>query len=220
MKRPERWIAALILVAGAAPVAAAQDLTQLCQTVAQLTVGQWASYVATGGPMDGSTLRFAIVGSEQHNDSTFYWFELRHTSTNDPAHDGVIQALIPGWGVAGSPRGLIMKMGTQPATRMPAQLMAAGRTANPGSDMARHCATSSTIGWESVTVAAGSIRALHVKDTDGNEAWISSTVPFGLVLIKKPDGSQMALTGRGGDATSSITETPRDLPMIPGAPGP
>jgi len=219
MLRSARWIGALMVVASAGPVAA-QDLAQLCQALGTLTVGQWASYTATGGPMDGSTLRFAIVGSERHSDSTFYWFELAHASTKDPSRDGVVQALIPGWGVPGSPRGLILKVGSQPAVRVPGELMAMGHTANPGADMARHCSTAQTVGWESVTVPAGTLRALHVKDTDGNEAWISSSVPFGLVLAKKPDGGQMSLTGRGTDAKSSITETPQALPMNPGAPGP
>ena len=119
MRRPARWIGALTLLACAAPGLAAQDLAQLCQTLGKLTVGQWASYTATGGPMDGATVRFAIVGSEQHGDSTFYWFELSHASSADPQRDGVVQALIPGWGIAGSPRGFIFKMGAQPAVRMP-----------------------------------------------------------------------------------------------------
>lgn len=220
MWRPARWIGALTLLACAAPGLAAQDLAQLCQTLGKLTVGQWASYTATGGPMDGATIRFAIVGSEQHGDSTFYWFELSHASSADPQRDGVVQALIPGWGIAGSPRGFIFKMGAQPAMRMPEQMLSLGtRMANPGAEIARLCATGQTVGWESVTVPAGTLRALHVKDTDG-EAWISSSVPFGLVLGKKPDGGQLALSGRGGDAKSSITDTPQNLPMAPGAAGP
>jgi hypothetical protein len=219
MRRPARWIGALFVMVCTARVGAAQDLPQLCQTLGKLTVGQWASYTVTGGAMDGSTMRFAIIGSEKRGDSTFYWFELTHASAKDPRGNGIVQALIPGWGVAGNPRAFVMKMGNEPAMRMPEKLMAMGHTANPGADMAHHCQTAQSLGWESVTVPAGTIRALHVKDTDGNEAWISGTVPFGLVLVKKPDSGQMSLTGDGMDAKSSITETPQDLPVAPSAPG-
>src|SRR5579862_3395253 len=72
VKKPLQCFGLLILLACAASGAAAQDLAQLCQAMGKLSVGQWASYAVEGGPMNGSSLRFAIIGSEQHSDSTFY----------------------------------------------------------------------------------------------------------------------------------------------------
>src|SRR5438552_2904771 len=69
-------------------------------------------------------------------------------------------------------------------------------------------------GWESVTVPAGTFRALHVTTDDGGEVWASREVPFGLVKTHGKQGD-LALTGRGTDAKSSITETPLEMPALP-----
>jgi len=70
------------------------------------------------------------------------------------------------------------------------------------------------VGWESVTVPAGTFRALHVKTDDGGEVWASRDVPFGLVRTHGKQGD-LALTGRGADAKSSITEKPLEMPAMP-----
>ncbi len=60
---------------------------------------------------------------------------------------------------------------------------------------------------------AGSFRALHVRSAnDQNEGWVVPDLYFGMVRAKLKDGSTMDLTGRGTDAKSSITETPRSMP--------
>ncbi len=48
----------------------AQDLAQLCQSAAHVTVGQWASYTHSGAQDDGAQVRFAIVSTERRGDST------------------------------------------------------------------------------------------------------------------------------------------------------
>src|SRR6266513_2818053 len=62
--------------------------------------------------------------------------------------------------------------------------------------------------------SAGTFRALHVTTDDGGEVWASRDVPFGLVKTHGKQGD-LALTGRGADAKSSITETPLEMPSIP-----
>ena len=219
MRFPGRWVGMLVAAVFAVPGLAAQDLAQVCQALTKLTTGQWASYAISGGGEDGATLRFAIVGTELHNDSTYYWFEAVHTSPADSTKNGIIQVLIPGWGTTASPRAMVMKLGQRPAMKMPEQALAMAPKANPGSEMSRRCGTSQSVGWESITVPAGTLRALHVKDVDGDEAWLTPDVPFGLVKGQRPDGGQMTLTGRGTDAKSSITETPQEMPMMPGMTG-
>src|SRR2546426_10917 len=67
------------------------------------------------------------------------------------------------------------------------------------------------VGWESVTVPAGTFRALHVTTGDGGELWASRDVPFGVVKTHGKQGD-LALTGRGADAKSSIAEKPMEMP--------
>src|SRR2546426_744789 len=66
----------------------------------------------------------------------------------------------------------------------------------------------------SVPGPAGTFRALHVTTDDGGEVWASRDIPFGLVKTHGKQGD-LALTGRGADAKSSITETPLEMPSMP-----
>src|SRR5439155_743231 len=81
-------------------------------------------------------------------------------------------------------------------------------------DWASRCAGAHVVGWESVTVPAGTFRALHVTTEDGGEVWASREVPFGLVKTHGKQGD-LGLTGRGADAKSSITEKPLEMPALP-----
>ena len=205
--RPAACMAALALGACVVGSLAGQDVPQLCKAISKVTVGQWASYTVSGG----QALRFAIVGSEQRGDTTLYWLEI-NDSRAGPRDGGILQVLVPGFGVEGvGVRGMVMKTGTQPAMRLPDQMLAlVGQQMvqnNPALGIARRCASAQVVGWEKLTVPAGSLRALHVKDTEG-EAWLSGDVPFGIVKGHAKDGSEMVLTGRGVGARSSITEKP------------
>jgi hypothetical protein len=54
---------------------------------------------------------------------------------------------------------------------------------------------------------------LHIKSSaEQTEAWVLPDLYFGLLKATMKDGSSMVLTGRGTDAKSSITETPRTMP--------
>jgi hypothetical protein len=130
----------------------------------------------------------------------------------------VMQMLVPGLGYqAGGVRAMIMKSGDEPAMRMPDEMvrMMGGRMGqNLAADMARKCQEMELVGWEQVTVPAGSFRALHVRSaTDQTEGWVAPELYFGLLRAKMKDGSTMELTGRGTDAKSSITETPQTMPF-------
>ena len=210
-------LAALAVVAAPAALAA-QDLATVCKAVGNGTVGQWAAFDATGGRSGGGTLRLAIVGSERSGDSTLYWFEVNFTG-RDPSHSGIVQILTPGVasGTAGT-RAVVVKAGGQPAMKISGQLAGMmGQRAGPNNqafDWAARCTGAHVIGWESVTVPAGTFRALHVTTDDGSDVWAALDVPFGLVKLHDKQ-SDLVLTGRGAGAKSSITEQPQDM-SLPG----
>jgi hypothetical protein len=208
--RPLARLPAIALSALVVVPLAGQDVSRLCRSLSTVTVGQWASY-APGAQDSGGTVRFAIVGSERRGDTTLYWFEIN--STGAAGGEGVIQLLVAGFGTEASGiRGMVMKVAGRPAVKMPDQMVAMSservRQSNPGLLVARRCAGAQVVGWETVTVPAGSLRALHVKHVDIGEAWLSAGVPFGIVKLLLPNGGEMALIERGMGAKSSITVAP------------
>ena len=219
MPRPLACLTAFALTALAASPLHAQEAAELCKAIGNVTLGQWASYTMSGGQADGAKIRLAIVGQERRGDSTLYWFEINGSGPRD---EGIMQVLVPGFGLETSGiRGMVVKTGAQPAMKLPDQMLAtvSQRMAanNPALLIARRCATAQVVGWETVAVPAGSIKALHLKDSEGGEAWMSRDIPFGIVKAHSKDGEDLVLTGRGMDAKSSITEKPMELPgmMIP-----
>ena len=215
-----RFAAPLLVLAAAAPIpACAQDREQLCRDIQNrpMRVGQWATYAWTGGRTDGTSMRFAIVGAEGRDSTTYYWYEM---TTDDPKRGAkgktVIQMLVPGLGYqAGGVRALVMKNGDEPAARMPDQLvtmMGPRAGSNITAEMTRSCREMDVIGWERVTVPAGTFRALHFRHPrEGTEAWVRPELYFAMVKVVTKDGSTMVLTGHGAGAKSSITETPREM---------
>ena len=214
-------VLSLLTLLCATPLAA-QDKEKLCSDVLRrpLQVGQWASYNANDGSNRGS-MRMAVVGTEKVAGSSYYWFEVAY---NDPSKNDkgktIVQLLVPGLDYQpGSVRGMIVKSGSEPAMRMSDAMlrMTAGQLdENFATEFARRCKAMDVVGWEQVTVPAGSFRALHIRDTaDHTDAWFMPDLFFGLVRAKEKDGSTMELTGRGTDARSSITETPVTMPGLP-----
>ena len=191
----------------------AQDLAQLCQSAAHVTVGQWASYVHNGPQDDGAQVRFAIVSTERRSDSTLYWFEVKRSGAANPSHNGVVQVLVPGFGAEMiGIRALVMQQGQQPAMRFPDEMVGmmgqqVGQN-TPVLGIVLHCASAKVIGWENVATPSGTVRALHVADPEGMEAWRVANVPFGFVKMRMKDGSGMTLASHGASATSSIVGMP------------
>ena len=84
---------------------------------------------------------------------------------------------------------------------------------NFATEFAHKCQEMDVVGWEQVTVPAGSFRALHVKHAaEQTDAWLIGDLYFGLLRATLKDGSSLELTGKGADAKSSITETPQMMP--------
>ncbi|HET7790622.1 MAG TPA: hypothetical protein VFK78_07470 [Gemmatimonadales bacterium] len=200
-------------------VAHSQDVASLCRSFAhpELSVGRWASYATTRRGRSDS-VRIAIIGSERDHDTTFYWFEFSSHERNGDAV--VFQILMPAAYDVGHARAAVMKSGTEQAIKIPMQMfrMTAGRTfKDPREDFVHRCARAHLVGWESVTVPAGTFRAAHLLVTDSldhghkGDVWATPDVGIGLVKMVEDDGTTMILTGRGTGAKSGITEQPREM---------
>lgn len=219
MSRIRRSLLLLALAGAPALPARAQNLAALCRSVLRVAPGQWSSYRFIGGDNDGGTLRLAIVGTQRQGDSTFYWYEMKTEPGAKGGRDAtIVQMLVAGLGTSKLEiHDLVMKSGTHTAQRVNPMLL--GMMAGPiaksiASETGRRCTNPriQVVGWESVTVPAGTMRALHLKDTEsGGEAWLATQVPFGVVRVLSNDGHDMVLTASGHNAKSSITETPVEM---------
>jgi hypothetical protein len=108
---------------------------------------------------------------------------------------------------------MVIKMGTLPAKNVsePTVAMMARDAAPrvPPLMWDEECTSTEVVGWESLTIPLGTIRALHVKSKNG-DAWIARDVPFALVRMSTRDGAEIVLTGYGVDAKSSLVEDLRE----------
>ncbi|MFN2570346.1 MAG: hypothetical protein ABR537_01850 [Gemmatimonadales bacterium] len=216
-------VLAALLAVSRTPLAA-QDKQKICQDVQHhvMTVGTWASYNWTGGRSDGSKIRVAVVGKEMRAGTALYWYEMMMQNPKRAKDNTILQMLVPSLMYdPNAIRGFVMKSGDQPAMRIPEQMirmMAANLGSNMGTDIARACDNMDLVGWEQVTVPAGSFRALHLRQaSSGTEAWIQPSLGFPMVKAVLKDNGTMELAGQGTGAKSSITETPREM-SFPGAP--
>ena len=219
MSLTRRTLSVLALVGALSAPLAAQNLNELCRAALRITPGQWSSYRYSGGKASGTTMRLAIVGTAHLSDSTFYWYEMRTVQGGKTEQDAtIVQMLVAGLGTPKIDiRDLVMKSGTHKAmkySQMMLHMMAGAISKGVASETGRRCTSDriQIVGWESVTVPAGTFRALHMKDIESNgDAWFSPAVPFGTVKVVAKDGFVMELTASGHDAKSSITETPEEM---------
>ncbi len=222
-----RIAVASALLSLAAPAVRAQNLAEICRTVMHPPVGSWSRFRLEGGRENGATVKMSIVGSESRGDSTFLWMETEARGfPMGPQRGGeggsdtmtvISKMLVSGLGVgAMAPHAIVFKLGSMPAMSMPMQAPS-GRS--PGNEALRNCGEGKIVGWESVTVPAGTFRALHVQDTNRNgNTWLVPDLPFALVKIETSRGeetSNMVLVAHGTGARSAITETPQ--PFDPAA---
>ena len=200
----------------AAP-AGAQDIERVCDAIGGVERGDWAEFTMEGPQAaQVSGVRFALVdrGNPQE-----LWFELKAATAQG---EQIVQLQVPSFPFKGEDvsQGIVKAM-QMPAMRMPDQMLSMMQQqmqSNPMLDVAEQCRSSELVGEEDVTTAAGSMKAWHLKVADGNDAWVSGDVPFGIVKGSSGEsgGDTMVLTGFGDDATSSIAEEPQDMPAMPG----
>lgn len=209
MLRPA--VAVAVLSVAAAPLHA-QDLVALCKQFAHPPVGAWSAYRFTGGNEDGATMKISVVGTESHGDTAYLWIEMAMAGITGPGGQkmaAVSKILTAGFGPGMEhPRAMIMKFGTMPAMTMPMD----GPMAHAGAGQTglEKCAQSKSLGFESVTVPAGTFRALHVQDADGKgDLWVVPGMALGLVKAHNETQGDLVLTDHGTGAKTAITEAPQ-----------
>jgi len=218
------WIVGLGCWLAFAWPAAAEDLSAMCDEVLDVKVGQWAEYRMTGAEANGpSRMRLAIVGTQQVAGKPAYWIEMQMAGGPGSMTTQVLAGGYPYR--ADQIHEMVVKMGGQPAMKMPPQSLAMMRSrmgVTPSMGAADSCRKAKVVGWESITVPAGEFRALHLQPADARaQVWAAQKIPFGMVKVVHAEGT-LELTGHGWDAKSSISETPRSLPGMPpgmGMPG-
>jgi len=212
---PGRIVVATAVALLAAQSAGAQDMRAICQRALHPPVGAWSEFRARGGSEAGRTMRFSSVGRETHGDTAYIWLEFVIHGLGKGEMQGVgdtitmiTKVLAPGFGPGMElARTHIIKLGSMPAMEMPVR----GHSPDAGPSMLDDCERSRVVGWEQVTVPAGSFRALHVRDAEsGADTWVDPDLPFGMVKGgDASDSSLVELVAHGTGATSRITETPR-----------
>lgn len=212
-------LAAFALFAGLPAMGAAQDLSSICSDLRQAEVGQWAEY-EMDTPQGSGTMRMALLDEGAAPDEG-QWFEM---SGDVNGQSSTVQLLIGEYPFAAEDvTAVVAKMGAQPAMRLPEQMLGQMRSQmrTPAAQLAEVCDRSELVGSESVDVPAGSYDAHHLRTPaegteEGADVWVSADVPFGIVKTEAAGGT-MVLSGAGSDATSTITETPGEMPGPPGA---
>ena len=198
----------LVLVSGQTP-----DQQKTCADLEThaFTIGTWMTHTWTGGQMNGSKTRVAVVGTELQDGVAYYWFEL---SLDDPARGAkmTVQILAGGPGnTAAGVRKAIMKMGNMPPMSVPAETVRMFDGINVA-QIARECRTMALVGWDEVTAPtapAGALRAMHLRDSRTSaEFWITPGPQSQIVKLTWKDGSTAVLTAQGNDAKSTISGMP------------
>ncbi len=193
---------------------AAQDQECLAD-VKMPAVGQWAEYQ---GMMkkDPYTIRYAVVGAEDRDGTPMKWLELRMVGEKTDKNM-VYQVLTPGNPAEmDQAQEIVMKHGDKEAMKIPGMMMNMIRgQLKKNSILGNVCEGVSLTGEESVTVPAGTFKALRYHNQKYNsDTWVVMERPFFMVKSTGKD-FEMSLVSSGDGAKSSITETPRDM-MGPG----
>ena len=195
----------------AAPPAAGQG--QECLAGMKMPdVGQWAEYQ---GIMNKKpyTMRYAVVGAEDREGKSLKWLELKMVGdTKDK--NMVYQMLTPGTPAEmDQVQEVIFKTGDRPAMKMNAMMMKMIRgQLSKNSVLGNMCEGVSLAGEESVTVPAGTFKALRYHNSKyESDTWVVPDQPFFMVKSTGKD-FELSLTSSGEGAKSSITEPPQEMP--------
>lgn len=215
-------LAAFAMLVAVPSAALAQDIAALCVDIEQAEAGDWAEYETTT-PQGTSTMRMALL-AEGAADDPGEWFEI---TADVNGQSNIVQVLAGDWPYTPEDvQAVVVKMGAQPAMRVSDQMLnqMRNRMATPMGQLALVCSESELLESETVETPAGTFDTYRIRPpapTPEMEAdvWLSPDIPFGIVQSEGSGGS-MVLTAHGDDATSTITETPGDMPAMGGMGGP
>ena len=207
---------ALLLTLAPAASAHAQALADVCRPVEEPVAGGWARYRLRGAG-DSTELRLALVGTASWGGAAHVWQE---SLVPTPAGETVIQSLVPAspYDPTTVRRAIIRPPGRDPM-EVPASALDAMKQRAQSAAGLDACRTGQAIGWETVEVPAGLLRAMHVRYArDGRTAdvWLAPAVPFALVrsVVAGPGGAdavELVLIAHGQDAVPTVP-LPRGTP--------
>lgn len=201
----------IVMLLMAPPAALAQG-NECLADLTMPAVGRWAEYKGLMRGKDSSTIRYAVIGSEQRAGKDLKWLELRMTGKT-PEKNSVFQML-----TSGSPADLeqveevVTKFGTKPAMKLPPMMVQGLRgQVSQASFLANLCQGLAPAGEESVTVPAGTFPALRYHSSKHeSDTWVVPTLPF-VVVKTKGKNFEMSLVSSGDGAQSSILEEPQEM---------
>ncbi len=200
----------------AASATAVQAQNECLADVKMPDVGQWAEYTGTMNK-DPYTLRYAVVGTEERDGKAMKWLELKMTGKKKDKNM-IYQILTPGNPAEmDQAQEIVFKAGDKQAMKMGGMMMKMIRgQLKKNSVLGNLCEGISPAGEETVTVPAGTFKALKYHDSKHNaDTWIVTDRPFVMVKSKGKD-FDLSLAASGDGATSSITETPAEMPGMGG----
>ena len=200
-------------------VAAQTAAQNVCEQFAVAPpVGSWVEYEFTGQGQAGLS-RFAVVGTENRNGREFTWYEM---NMNMGGQRMIAKMLVEGGFYQAMAEKtieeMIVKAGDQPAMKFSGTMlerMLGQMGDNPASQFAEGCENAERVGEESITVPAGTFRAVHYRLTTGlspGDVWIVEGIPFGMVKWTGSKGDSAELVGKGDDAQMELTEEPMVIP--------
>jgi hypothetical protein len=213
MRRTVAGIFSLTLFA--APPVAGQEQDCLAG-VTMPEVGKWVEYQGVMRK-DPYTVRYSVVGAEERAGKPMKWLELKMVG-NKPDKNSVYKILTPGTPAElADAQEIIFKPGEKPAMKINAMMMKMLRgQLEKNSVLSKVCDGVTVAGEESVTVPAGTFTALRYHNEKYNtDTWVVPNLPFLMVKSKGKD-FELSMTSSGDGATSSITETPQEMPGLGG----
>jgi len=153
----------------------------------------------------------AIVGRERVSQQEFVWQE---SIMGAGGAETVVQTLVPAapYDPTAIRRAVLRLPGQDPVELSPsalAMLKDASGQSTVGLDA---CRRGEALGWETVAVPAGPVRAMHVRYTRAGrtaDTWLAPGIPFAVTrtLVTGDSASQqfeLVLVGHGRDATPTI----------------
>jgi hypothetical protein len=201
-------LGSLLLLAAARAVEAQNECIA---DVKMPEVGQWAEYTGTM-KKDPYTIRYAVVGAEERNGKAMKWLEMKMVGKKKD-QNMVYQVLTPGNPAEiDQAEEVVLKAGDKQAMKMDGMMLKMIRgQLKKNSILATLCEGITVAGEESVTVPAGTFKAVRYHDSKHNaDTWVVADRPFIMVKSKGKD-FELSLASSGGDAKSSITESPQGM---------
>jgi hypothetical protein len=202
----------LVAATAAAAEAQAEAQNDCLADLKMPAVGQWAEYTGTM-KKDPYTLRYAVVGAEEREGKSMRWLELKMVGKKKD-QNMVYQILTPGNPAEmDQAHEVVFKSGDKPAMKMNGMMLNMIRgQLSKNSVLANLCEGVAPVGEESVSVPAGTFKAIRYHDSKHDaDTWVVPDRPFVMVKSKGKD-FELSLAANGDGAKSSITETPEEMP--------